>query len=341
MSTTAGPALVAALDADVDRLCEAEPQVREDLPDSVHSMRVATRRLRSVLKSYRKVLRRTPTTELRDELRWLAGLLGVARDAEVRAERFTALLSESGIAVPEDAEPLADTESPGSTTDSANAGSSGDCTVAVSDNVVLLAEESALGNTEVPGGKPSLVTDFGAHLVAVERRVYAGAHAAILDGLDSRRYRTLTDRLHALTADPPLRTAHAELPADEVFADVLRHDFHELRHLVRTEPDPSDPARVEHLHDIRKAAKRLRYSAEAAKAVLGDPAATLARSAKKLQGVLGDHRDAVESLATLHAHAPDPVTPSYQRMCDAEEAAAAKALESYPAATDFLHHHPL
>ncbi|BAD56493.1 CHAD domain-containing protein [Nocardia farcinica] len=89
----AGSALAAALAADIDRLLAAEPEVRADAPDSVHQMRVATRRLRSVLKSYRTLLHKDPAAELGAELRWLAGLLGAARDAEVRAERFTALLA--------------------------------------------------------------------------------------------------------------------------------------------------------------------------------------------------------------------------------------------------------
>ncbi|MEC3915894.1 CHAD domain-containing protein [Nocardia sp. CDC160] len=297
MKTTAGPALVDAVAADVDRLCTAEPDVREDLPDSVHKMRVATRRLRSVLKSYRRVLRRKPVGEITDELRWLAGLLGVARDAEVRAERFASLLGDTGVPFDEETVPL--------------------------------------------GEKSAPRRDFGERLVADERRFYAGAHRAVVDAFDSRRYRTLVDRLHGLISNAPLRAAQADQPAQKVFAEVLRHDFRELRRLVRMEPSLSAEERVEHLHDIRKAAKRLRYSAEAAVAVLGEPAAELGKRAKRLQGVLGDHRDAVEALQTLRTHAADADESGYQRLCDAEEAAAAKALEEYPDAIEFLRHRAL
>ncbi|GAB2511564.1 CHAD domain-containing protein [Nocardia heshunensis] len=297
MSTTAGPALVDAVAADVDRLCTAEPDVRQDLPDSVHSMRVATRRLRSVLKSYRRILRRKPVGEITDELRWLAGLLGVARDAEVRAERFAALLGDTGAPFDEKTVPL--------------------------------------------GEKSAPRKGFGEQLVADERRFYAGAHRAVVDAFDHRRYRSLLDRLHRMIANPPLRPAEAGKPAEHVFAEVLRHDFRELRRLVRMEPSLTEEERVEHLHDIRKAAKRLRYSAEAATAVLGEPATELGKKAKRLQGVLGDHRDAVESLQTLRTHAAHADESGYERLCAAEEAAAAKALEQYPAAIEFLRHHPL
>ncbi len=61
--------------------------MRADEPDSVHAMRVATRRLRSALKTYGSLLT-TPTKPVRDELRWLAAELGEARDAEVLRDRL-------------------------------------------------------------------------------------------------------------------------------------------------------------------------------------------------------------------------------------------------------------
>lgn len=71
-------------------LLEWDPAVRQDLPDSVHKMRVATRRLRSAFKTYRKVLDRTVTDPVGVELKWLAAELGVDRDREVLAERLSA-----------------------------------------------------------------------------------------------------------------------------------------------------------------------------------------------------------------------------------------------------------
>ncbi|CAM5307978.1 CHAD domain-containing protein OS=Streptomyces alboniger OX=132473 GN=CP975_11785 PE=4 SV=1 [Streptomyces alboniger] len=86
---TAGDHLVAYLRAQRDAIVSLDPAVRRDLPDSVHQMRVATRRMRSAFKSYRKILDRKVTDPLGDELKWLAGELGVDRDQEVLAERLT------------------------------------------------------------------------------------------------------------------------------------------------------------------------------------------------------------------------------------------------------------
>ncbi|MGW2020256.1 CYTH and CHAD domain-containing protein [Streptomyces sp. NPDC001927] len=85
---TAGGRVLAYVREQVDAIVALDPAVRRDLPDSVHQMRVACRRLRSAFKSYRKVLDRTATDPIGDELKWLAGELGFARDQEVLTERL-------------------------------------------------------------------------------------------------------------------------------------------------------------------------------------------------------------------------------------------------------------
>ncbi|MFD7325715.1 CHAD domain-containing protein [Streptomyces sp. NPDC059875] len=86
---TAGGRVLAYVREQVDAIVALDPAVRRDLPDSVHQMRVATRRLRSAFKTYRKVLDRTVTDPVGEELKWLAGELGVARDQEVLLARLT------------------------------------------------------------------------------------------------------------------------------------------------------------------------------------------------------------------------------------------------------------
>lgn len=86
----AGRVLLQHLQEQVDELVARDPAVRRDLPDSVHKMRVATRRLRSALKTFRPLLDREATDRLRDELAHLAGVLGEARDAEVLRDRLRA-----------------------------------------------------------------------------------------------------------------------------------------------------------------------------------------------------------------------------------------------------------
>ncbi|MBV8159771.1 MAG: CYTH and CHAD domain-containing protein [Acidimicrobiia bacterium] len=89
VGSQAGDAVRAALAAGVTRLLRHDPGVRVgDDPEDVHQARVATRRLRSDLRTFRSLLDQERAGPLRDELKWAADLLGAARDADVLLERL-------------------------------------------------------------------------------------------------------------------------------------------------------------------------------------------------------------------------------------------------------------
>jgi CHAD domain-containing protein len=91
---TAGDHVLAYVRAQRDAIVELDPAVRRDVEDAVHSMRVATRRMRAAFRSYATVLDRAVTDPIGEELKWLAGELGVDRDREVLTERLTAALAD-------------------------------------------------------------------------------------------------------------------------------------------------------------------------------------------------------------------------------------------------------
>ncbi len=97
---TAGEVVGAALIGSARRLLANDAGVRsgED-PEAVHQARVATRRLRSDLRTWRTVLDPVWAEELRDELGWLAASLGAVRDADVLLGRVRAA---AGGVTPED-----------------------------------------------------------------------------------------------------------------------------------------------------------------------------------------------------------------------------------------------
>lgn len=88
---TAGDALLAYLRAQFDEIVKQDLRVRRDEPDAVHQMRVAARRMRSVLRVYRKLL--PGTSRLQSELRWLGRRLAGSRDLEVQQEHFQSAVS--------------------------------------------------------------------------------------------------------------------------------------------------------------------------------------------------------------------------------------------------------
>lgn len=76
-------ALRGVLARHVRHLLTADVAVRRDLPDSVHQMRVAARRLRSTFSTYRTLLDPEAIAYAREDLAWLARELGAVRDTEV------------------------------------------------------------------------------------------------------------------------------------------------------------------------------------------------------------------------------------------------------------------
>ena len=87
VGSTGGEVVLAHIREQVEQVQAQDLPVRLDAPDAVHKMRVATRRLRSALTTFKPLFAADVVRPLRDELRWLAGELGAARDAEVMRDR--------------------------------------------------------------------------------------------------------------------------------------------------------------------------------------------------------------------------------------------------------------
>jgi CHAD domain-containing protein len=89
----AGEVLTAYVARYRDRLLVSEVGVRLGEPEAIHHMRTATRRLRSVLATHRRLLDDAAGTDhLRSELQWLGQLLGTARDAHVLRSHLVEVL---------------------------------------------------------------------------------------------------------------------------------------------------------------------------------------------------------------------------------------------------------
>ena len=80
---------------------------------------------------------------------------------------------------------------------------------------------------------------------------------------------------------------------------IAARRLEELRSFI---PRALDPNEIEALHDMRIAAKRLRYVLELTKPALGPSAAGGARTAKKLQDLLGQIHDCDVMLPRVREH---------------------------------------
>jgi CHAD domain-containing protein len=94
---TTHDAVRSTIASSVLRLVSQQPLLRHSMdPEAVHQARVATRRLRSDLGTYRSLVDREWSERLRSELRWLAAVLGELRDADVLMDRMLVSLAETG-----------------------------------------------------------------------------------------------------------------------------------------------------------------------------------------------------------------------------------------------------
>lgn len=90
-----GPAsalLVSYMSQQIEALKTQDAGVREAAPDAVHQLRVAARRMRSALATFRNLTDAGTARQLRAELQWLAGAVGAARDSEVMRARLLELI---------------------------------------------------------------------------------------------------------------------------------------------------------------------------------------------------------------------------------------------------------
>ncbi|MCU1502527.1 MAG: domain containing protein, partial [Ilumatobacteraceae bacterium] len=86
--------LIDDLAAQVEAIVAADPLIREGDAEAVHAMRVATRRLRSSLATFRPLFDASRTEPVRDDLRDLGGVLGALRDDQVLLERLRGEVAE-------------------------------------------------------------------------------------------------------------------------------------------------------------------------------------------------------------------------------------------------------
>ncbi len=225
-----------------EELLVRDVDVRRELHDGVHQMRVALRRLRSCLRTFRPLFEAEAADRLGEELAWLAGSLGACRDAEVVRER-------------------------------------------------LLADLAGLPAVHVLG---PVRASLGDDLLGIE----LAARAEAFETLRSPRYGALLDLLSAFVAAPPYRERPKRARLRSLLADELgRVD----RAAVRAEGERGAERELA-LHEVRKAAKRARYGAEALAPIEGGPARRLAAVYSELQSVLGERHDSTVLIDILRAH---------------------------------------
>nr|NLI49188.1 CYTH and CHAD domain-containing protein [Propionibacterium sp.] len=133
-------------------------------------------------------------------------------------------------------------------------------------------------------------------LVADLDRLHADAHDRLVAVMAGERYRALHRSLAALLTDPPLGAAGlrpARLAFPGLFARAVERVGERHARALRK------PAELERWHQVRKAAKAARYSAEVLADVYGDAARDHAALFEAVTEALGEVQDTVVAHDTL------------------------------------------
>ncbi|QFY12833.1 CHAD domain-containing protein [Nonomuraea phyllanthi] len=184
--------------------------------------------------------------------------------------------------------------------------------------------------------EPELVTGpvrtrLGADLYEREQEAYV----RIKDALSDERYYTLLNALDQLVAAPNLGKAAAR-PAEDQLRAIAAANWSRVTKAYDIAQAIADPERREiAMHDVRKSAKRARYTAEALQPTLGASMAKLAKLAGNVQEVLGTHQDGVVAQETLareaeHARRAGEDTFTYGILIGIERGTAERAHAEFP-----------
>lgn len=328
-------AVVAALQANRDKLVAYDPKVRADEWDSVHQMRVATRELRSHLQTFHGIVTGPEIERIESELKMLAGILGTARDAEVVEERWQKLLAD------EDSDTLDEATRQHLAHD--------------------MGEAYRKAHRRVVS---ALDSDRYLELLESLDRLLADPPVANEDDeqdeQDEERPQNQDSAADGTAAEPEQSSSDEDPKAEEpkggekksvaakdepqdmetVMVAHLEKAYKKLRkrHEKAVSNWDNDELslheREDYFHDMRKAAKKLRYAAEAAGSATSLKTKRLYKASKKMQSVLGDFQDSVTSrdkllkvAATARRRGED--TFGYGLLYQRERAIGLAALDDY------------
>jgi triphosphatase len=265
-AASVGEALQALGRAALARLCAAAEALRaRPGPERVHKLRVAARRFRALLSTFKTLADDAEAQQVKSELKWLADALGPARNLDVF---------------------IADVWRPAAETQAAPA--QADEGQGAIDPVAAAARDEA-----------QALAAFGKALLAAQTQAYARAGEAV----DSARFRALAiDAAAWLEAGPWTLDKRLEKIRAKPAAGFAARALDKRRRRIRKDGRDLAALSPDDRHHLRIRGKKLRYAVEDLGGLFPDHPTRLARfveATKSLQDALGLLNDLAvrESLA--------------------------------------------
>ena len=328
-------AVITALQANRNKLVDYDPRVRRDEWDSVHQMRVATRELRSHLQTFHGIVVGPEIDKIEADLKELAGILGVARDAEVVEERWQKLLES------EDSDTLDDSTREHIAHDMGNAYRRAHRRVIAaldSERYLELLESLDRLLADPPTADKQQESGPAASEAEETEEQSSAEEDAATPTESSEDSAPAADKAEKKPEKKKSKDKSADM--DTVMAQHLEKAYNKLvkRHKKAVEnwdnQELSLHEREDYFHDMRKAAKKLRYAAEAAGSATNLKTKRLYKACKQMQSVLGDFQDSVTSRDKLlelaeSARRRGENTFGYGLLYQRERTIGLKALDDY------------
>ncbi|MCU0225444.1 MAG: CHAD domain-containing protein [Acidobacteria bacterium] len=258
-------------------------------PEFLHDLRVATRRSRFALRLLRGWFGSARCEPLRDELRWIGGLLGTVRDLDVFIDRLEHDLARA------EADPAA-VEKVLRLLHRKRDAARRELVPALDSARFAAVVDGLRGLTPEPEALAEAAGRYGAERAAREVRAEGEAGEPASPEAEAAEGAELLAVAEA-SADAVTEPAEVPLAAEIAPQLVARAARRVLRWEKRLEGAPS----AADLHELRILFKGLRYTCEFFIELLTEEERKLIRALVALQDCLGEHQDAVVAQAELEA----------------------------------------
>ena len=267
LEATTGEALQALGRAALDRLCAAAETLRtRPGPERVHKLRVAARRFRALLSTFKALAGDPEARRVKAELKWLADELGTARNLDVFIADVWRPAAEGQAIESQAAQDQAEDQTSSAAEDDARA-----------------------------------LAAFGKALLAAQTQAYAQAGAAV----DSARFRTLAIDVAAwLEAGAWTTDKRLAKRRDRAAVDFAAQALDKSRRRIRKDGRDLAALSPEDRHHLRIRGKKLRYAVEDLGALFPDHPKRLERFVEATK-VLQDSLGVLNDLAVREALARD------------------------------------
>ena len=207
-------------------------------PEGVHSMRVASRRLRSALRDFTPYLHKRGLKSTQRQLRSLADALGEVRDQDV---------------------------------------------------AIMALEKLA---THAPTEVSPVLKEYIDGRKEVRERARKELKSILMGNAFEELQSSFMDGVEKVTAVRKRKTSDAETVAEITFGQMSRRVILDrLKELEKLSNGLFNPFEIEDLHEMRIAAKRLRYAVELFEQCWSNSLAIYAKSVARIQSALGDVHD--------------------------------------------------